>query len=411
MSVPCHIVEGFYGPPYHPDSRDSLICWASQHNFSRYVYAPMFDRYLRDRWWEMHDQLTWRRLQRTIRVTRNAGMEFEFALSPIRERSNDDADLVWMKVQQALRAGAGAVTLRFDDAEGDAYRQSALTTDLFKRLQFTDPTIPLTVCPRIYAGVPPFDDDLIRFARPLDRRIAFYYTGPAIVNTAISGEHVRAFRAAVGERPIVLWENLPVNDLRMRGQLKIGPLEGRDVDLAGEVAAIAANVMMWAEASKVTLFTIAAWAHDPQTYVHAVESFWNRAIEQVGGWRWAESLRVVGLHLRGVGDWALAQFVERAVDGDADALRVLASHLDLIDTASYELMMTMGNAALRAELLPWLEELRAQIGEGRHALRALESGRPPPIPSAPNRIPPDLQSQWLPLLRRGGGVGAHEEAL
>jgi hypothetical protein len=87
------------------------------------------------------------------------------------------------------------------------------------------------------------------------------WTGDAVVNEAITATQARRRAEALGGRPPLVWDNIPVNDGLMAERLHVGPLWGRDDGLLadGVVSGWLANPMVQATASLLPLASIAAW--------------------------------------------------------------------------------------------------------------------------------------------------------
>ena len=50
METTLGVIEGFYGKPYLPQSRKTLISLLSKKDYSYYIYAPKNDDSLRKNW-------------------------------------------------------------------------------------------------------------------------------------------------------------------------------------------------------------------------------------------------------------------------------------------------------------------------------------------------------------------------
>ena len=79
-------------------------------------------------------------------------------------------------------------------------------------------------------------------------------------------------------RPLILWDNYPVNDLSMQDELHIGPLQNRDRRLPQAVYGYLNNPLLQEELSLVPLATCFDYAASPATYL--AEKSWNDAITQ-----------------------------------------------------------------------------------------------------------------------------------
>jgi hyaluronoglucosaminidase len=402
------VVEGFYGPPYTFPERDDLIAWMGRRGLNCYLYGPKNDRQHRNRWREPYPAEIMARFGATVRAAAAAGVSFCYGLSPsvsIVYSDPGELELIMAKLGAFYDLGVRAFSLFFDDIaptfrhEADALAfgsfaeaQATLSNQVYARLRARDPDCALSICPTDYYGAPPFGPYLHELGARLHPAIEVFYTGRTVCAATIGVEEARAFGAAL-RRPPIIWDNYPVNDLAMRGELHIGPLRGRDSGLHTAVRGLLANPLLQAEASKIALGTLADYLADPAGYVP--EAAWLRALDEVGG---AASLGALlhfgecslGSPLGGDAAPRLAALTSAALDelraGGAQgrtALGELGTYLTELDEASYHLKNRMGNLALRANLLPWLELADLWCDMGRRALwslEALESGRPHEAP-------------------------------
>src|SRR5262249_21978182 len=152
-------------------------------------------------------------------------------------------------LEQLARAGVRHFALFFDDVLGGLQRpadlaryggtdQEALARAHADLVNRTDrwlrrrglPGLVFMV-PSDYAGTEchPYHRPLGRAWRP---SMPIGWTGSGISAETITGAEARALRACLGDHPIVLWDNFPANDALLSSNLHLGPLTGRDGDLA-----------------------------------------------------------------------------------------------------------------------------------------------------------------------------------
>jgi hypothetical protein len=117
----------------------------------------------------------------------------------------------------------------------------------------------------------------------LPQRIGIVWTGPEVVSREIRLEQIRATRARLGGRSILLYDNYPVNDDGPRDALGLvlGPLRNRDPRLHEEVEAYLACPMTELGASRLPLATVADYLRDPPGY--DPDRSWIRAIQNLAG--------------------------------------------------------------------------------------------------------------------------------
>ena len=423
------VIEGFYGPPYTHPQRLDLIRFLGSQGYGLYVYAPKNDRKHRSRWREPYAPRAMERFTETIAAAREAGIEFCFALSPgtdMRYSSDDDVDRVISKLAWFAALGGRSFSLLLDDIssrfrhEADARRFGSYAeahADLCNRtltaLRASDPDAELGMCPTRYHGTAPFDPYLSELGRRLDPAIDVFYTGPDVCSRTITGADARAFGEEVG-RPPLIWDNYPVNDLAMQGELHLGPIRGRGPDLHEAARGIVVNPMLQPEASKIPLATFAEYLDDPDGYDPAAA--WERALVLVAGEESAPFLRLLAetsLHsclgtpeapaLDALADAAVSSLRNGADPAADEHVRALRHHLIALDEACDHLKVEMPNLALRNELLPWIDALETWVWMGRHALEALEAQHSGRTQDAPMGRVRELHQWALAHHKRIGG--------
>lgn len=397
------VIEGFYGTYYTVQERNDLVRFLGRHGFNFYAYGPKNDRQHRMRWWEPYPTDVMRQFGRTIGIAGDAGVRFCYTISfgvPPSYASVEDFTVVTAKLHGFYDLGCRAFGVLLDDSPTgfahDANRKAFSTVaaahaDFCNRTLDWIGTLPepcsLLLTPTEYFGVPPFTEYLHDLGRLLDSEIAICYTGRDICVPTITVADVDAFARVMGRKPIV-WDNYPVNDLQMRPQLHLGPLEGRDPGLPEHVVGMMFNPMLQPEASKIPLLTIAEYLSNPQAY--EPWEAWERALRAIAGERGYPPVRVFAencmgscLHpeeaplLDALTVDALSSIRAGEPAGSSGAAAELNSYLDQVDDAIYSIRNRISNVSLRQNILPWVESLDEKVWLGRRSLalvQALEQG-------------------------------------
>jgi hyaluronoglucosaminidase len=322
------IIEGFYGPPWTHAARLRAVEHLADWGLTHYVWAPKSEPRHRDRWRQpfTDDEL--------IRFAALAGHRSSVALAVALTPGPDaTVDAVVAKLRPAVGAGADQLVLSFDDVpeQGAGARHRDLTVGVRAALG-----VPVWVVPTHYAGQErsPYLDELCA-GLPDDSLLM--WTGPAVVTDEITAEQARARTVACGGRRPLLWDNVPVNDGPMADRLSVGPLEGREPALRGELAGALWNPMLQAEASLLTLASAAAWwrGDDP-------EAAWRAEVERRG----------LTTFVGGV--------LGRGLPTDPVALR-----------AALQALRDCDAPGLGDEVAPWIDALHAEAGLGVVALDVL----------------------------------------
>ncbi len=147
----------------------------------------------------------------------------------------------------------------------------------------------LWFCPSAYCdrhigdGHGPYSRVLLRELPRVSRRVGLVWTGPEVISPAIRLEDVQRVWSWFGQRPILLYDNFPVNEDVERDALALvlAPLRERDPRLAGAVAAYLACPMRELGASRLALLTVADFLSEPWSY--DADQSWERAIARLAG--------------------------------------------------------------------------------------------------------------------------------
>ncbi len=378
------VIEGFYGPPWSLAARCRAVETLAAHGMNAYVYAPKSDPKHRDRWREPYDHAERRQLEALATHCAAHATSLGFALSPgldIDYAGAGDRATLLAKLVPLVDAGVTWIVLALDDiplADGLARDQAELVTWLVAEL--ADRGAPeLTVVPTEYVGTRPSP-----YLRDLDAGmpagVSLMWTGPTVCSPTITREDADAWRRAVGGRPTLLWDNVPVNDAVMERELHLGAYRGRDPELGTILDGVLCNPMLQAEASLVPLITAAEFLAAPAGYDAAAT--WEAAVVEVGGAQ-QDALRALG---RACSDGPLADATTLPA---AALVTALGDELDgpgwtsAIDALRDELAALRAardawsdDDAFGAELGPWLRQARCEADAGAAALRLLQQIRP-----------------------------------
>ena len=328
------IIEGFYGTPWSWEERRSVCSLLSAEGMDTYVYAPKDDPLHREAWREPYpnevlDEFDALAGANTLRVG--------FSVSPGLSMDLEDAEdrrLLLAKLDSVRGAGISLVGLLLDDldpAPGLGRRHGELTAWLRDQL---DPSVELFMVPLHYTGLerPPYLEEL---DETVPAEVPIGWTGRHVVNATITTADAETWRANMGGRRPLLWDNTPVNDAVMADELFTGPLRGREPGLVEHLSGYLANPMVQPRVSNAPLLSAAAWL---------------RGEDPVAAWRDAAGAHRVFLEgCDGEEPWRLAT---AALGGDGaalDDLRAWARVAEHVDVGE------LGEA-----VEPWAERLRAE---------------------------------------------------
>ena len=281
-------VEGFYGSPWTTEERLDQLAFYGRFKLNTYVYAPKDDPFHRDRWREPYPAAELAALRRLVDAAADNHVAFTFAVSPgVSICYSDPADLAALAVKlDAVHAlGVRSFSVALDDIDpaawhcpGDADRYGPPSTaaaaraqaDLLNAVQSGfvathEGVAPLQMVPTDYRGTR--DSDYRRALRAgLDPVIEVMWTGSYVVPPEITVDQATDAAATYG-RPVLVWDNTPVNDYpATEGRLILAPYARREPGLSAAVTGVVLNPMNQAAASKVQLVGVADFAWNDAAY-------------------------------------------------------------------------------------------------------------------------------------------------
>jgi hyaluronoglucosaminidase len=299
------IVEGFFGPLWTMAQRKRLFAFGAARGMNTYLYAPKDDPYHRKRWRIPYPPAQWRELTRLIRAAQKLQIDFVYGFHPgegLCFSEDEPVHILLRKAERFYHAGVRTFAVLFDDipsrlarardrqAYGDslARAEGAWLGKILARQPAAWRDVEWWTCPSYYSPDPllarvfgAFEDDfLARLTAHLPSAIALMWTGPAVVAEKITLAHMRAMAKQLA-RPLILWDNYPVNDLSMADELHIGPLTGRDPRLPQAVYGYLNNPLLQQDLSFIPLATCFDYARNPLAY--RPDRSWTQAIKSQYG--------------------------------------------------------------------------------------------------------------------------------
>ena len=273
-------IEGFYGPTWKQEKRLSVMRLMAQYGMNSYYYAPKDDEYHRTKWSEPYPEKELSELKCLFDTARENELDVCWCAGPgltYRYTSEKDFDALIAKYKNVYSVGVRNFGLLLDDIPSDfQYEEDARVYDgivnahtdlinkVYSALKAFDSCITLTVCPTQYFGQA--DDYYIsRFGTGIPADVRIFWTGREICSTFLTCREADDFTRATAHRPLY-WDNYPVNDAEMFQEMHLGAVKGRDRELYRHCEGLIANVMEYAECSKIPLMTIADYLWNPLAY-------------------------------------------------------------------------------------------------------------------------------------------------
>ncbi|HJP71717.1 MAG TPA: beta-N-acetylglucosaminidase domain-containing protein [Candidatus Limnocylindria bacterium] len=300
------LIEGFYDRVWTWEERRRVASFIGERGFDTYVYAPKSDGFQNTRWRLPYPEEERRALAAFGDLCRSLGMAFWIGLRPLRISYADlaDAALVIDKLRGYLELGADRILLLADDIppELDEHGSSRFASLADAHAWLVEMALAgawlapeqLAFCPTEYHGRGSAYLETLGVSLPAGVDIC--WTGLEVCSPTISAADADAVARLLRRKPLI-WDNYPVNDAVMLGELHLGPIRGRDPALAQRVRGVLVNPALEPEATLIPLATWAEYFRDPTPY--DPDAAWRRALLEVAG-----------------------------NEADADALAVLAAALD-----------------------------------------------------------------------------------
>lgn len=337
------IIEGFFGPIWSMAHRKALLRFGADRGMTTYVYAPKDDPYHRSRWMEPYPRAAWRSLQTVIAFAHHCRIEFVYAFHPgqgLRFSASRPIRTLLEKAGRFVDAGVRTFAVLFDDIPSrleHARDRTSFDNSLARaeaqwlaRVQERQPSswrsVEWWLCPSYYTIDPmlprlfgSFESDFLEvLGEFLPPQVSCFWTGPRVVSRSISLAHVRAVRQRLG-RPLLLWDNYPVNDLSMKDEMHLAPLTGRDPRLPRFVDGYFANPLLQEALSFVPLATCLDYASNPATY--DPEASWSKAVTERFGHAAVRHWRVIRSFCERLENAKRAGQTPRLPPGEVKALR------------------------------------------------------------------------------------------
>lgn len=372
-SVECRgVIEGFYGNPWSHTDRLRQFDFYGQHKLNTYVYGPKDDPYHRLRWREPYPEDEARKITELVEAARRNHVQFVWAIHPggdIQWNLRDSTAVV-DKLEMMYKLGVRTFAVFFDDiwgegAKGD--RQAGLlnyVTDRFVRRH--NDVRPLILCPTQYNKAWSGGDYLSTLGKTMYPEVRIMWTGNSVVDM-IESDDMAWINAQIGRKAFV-WLNYPVNDY-CQSRLLMGKTYGNGLDIASMVSGFCSNPMEYAEASKVSLYSIAEYTWNMPSY-NAEES-WRRALTALMP-TCPEAFKVFcenNVDLGPTGHGLRREGESPGFKGDEGDFRQLVSAADAL------LGDSVNQPGMLDEIKPWVQSMRLLGERGLAALdmrRALE---------------------------------------
>lgn len=275
------LVEGYYGNPYSEADRMGLFKMFGRQKMNVYIYGPKDDVYHKDRWRENYPAAQAAKIKEYVNAAKANKVEFVWAIHPgndIQWNKTDSVNIV-NKLKSMYNLGVRTFAVFFDDVWGGegtrGDKQAMLMNYITDELNAAFPDInPCIICPTQYNRGWSSCDYLTTLGSKMNKDVRIMWTGNSVVDM-INKSDMTWINGQIG-RKAYIWLNYPVTDYCIN-HLLMGPTYGNDLDIADMLSGFTANPMEYAEASKVSLFSIGDYNWNMPAY--DADASWEAAIK------------------------------------------------------------------------------------------------------------------------------------
>lgn len=225
---------------------------------------------------------------------------------------------------------------------------------------------------------------LTTLGEKLNKDIQIMWTGNSVIATI--DRETMDFINPILQRKAYIWWNFPVSDY-VRDHLLMGPVYGNASDIKDEMEGFVSNPMERAEASKISLYSVADYAWNLADYDS--DASWKRAIKDLMP-RHAAYLETFAAHNSDLGPnghrfrrdesvalqpalEALRSTYEKQHAIDEAACRQVSEECRKIITAADVLSASQENRPLIDEIQPWLMQFKLVGQYGEAVLRMMHA--------------------------------------
>ena len=274
------VVEGFYGNPWSHKDRLRQFDFYGRNKMNVYIYGPKDDPYHRNQWREAYPADEAQRISELAKAAAQNKVDFVWAMHPGGDIQWNEEDLKSsvQKLEWMYDLGVRAFAIFFDDIFGAEQSKGDKQAEYMNALnrefvQKHDDVAPLILCPTQYNKSWSGGSYLNDLGSTMDKDIRIMWTGATVVDM-INKTDMDWINNQI-HRNAYIWLNYPVNDFCIDHML-MGPTYGNDLDIAHQLSGFVSNPMEYAEASKVSLYSIADYTWNMPAY-DSVAS-WERAL-------------------------------------------------------------------------------------------------------------------------------------
>lgn len=354
------VIEGFYGNPWSHADRLRQFEFYGQNKLNTYVYGPKDDPYHRARWRVPYPGNEADKLKELIDAAHRNKVKFVWAIHPGGDIRwcMEDYRFIIEKFKLMYGLGVRSFAVFFDDIRGEGTRadkqaelMNYLTDEFVCKYEGVEPLI---MCPTQYNKNWSHGDYLSTLGTKMYPQVQIMWTGNSVVDM-IGVEDMKWINDQIG-RKAYIWLNYPVNDY-CQSRLLMGKTYGNSLNISNEVGGFCSNPMEYAEASKLSLYSIADYTWNMPAYDSV--SSWEHAMKNLMP-TCHEAFRIfcennvdIGYSVHGLRrEGESPRFETSSKESLSD------SFTQLVWAADNILADEINNPEMLAEIRPWVESMR-----------------------------------------------------
>lgn len=363
------VVEGFYGTPWSHEARMRQLEFYGKNKMNTYIYGPKDDPY--------HSSPNWRKpypekeaaqIHELVEQAARNEVDFVWAIHPGKDIkwTNEDRDALIQKFEAMYQLGVRSFAVFFDDIWGEGTnpnKQAELLNYIDNEfIQKKHDVTPLVMCPTEYnkswSNVK--GGYLTTLGEKLNPSIHIMWTGDRVI--ACIDKPTLDWINPLIKRKAYIWWNFPVSDY-VRDHLLLGPTYGNALDIKDDMSGFVSNPMERAEASKISLYSVADYTWNMESYDSI--SSWKNAIKDLLPQN-CSYLELFASHSSDLGpnghgfrrdeSTDLQPTLKAMKQGEQKALESVLAECKNLETACDILLVDTENPYLIEEIRPWLKQ-------------------------------------------------------
>ena len=261
-------IEGYYGIPWSDEDRISLMEFGGKFKANTYVFAPKDDAYHSAKWTELYPEDRLAEMKKMVDAGNASKCKFVWSIHPfmynaITEANYDQRlETIKAKFEQLYSIGVRQFGILADDASSPVAIQNRICKDMWAWCEEKGDVYDLIFVPQGYNKAWSNAQYFADLMDGMPEQVQVMWTGDSVCGWVTQGTF-DYFKQIAG-REAFMWLNWPVNDIN-----KVRMLMGKGEVLGAGVTGftgILTNPMQQAEASKVSIFAIADYTWNRDTF-------------------------------------------------------------------------------------------------------------------------------------------------